>query len=262
MRRWGSMGRPMINHVFFQFRRIWFAAFVALVMGAASSNAQDLKMATGEWIPFTSASMAHYGEFTRRVTLVLNEMGAEPDYRFYPWGRCFDAVEKGRVWGAFPYSYTEERARKVWFSDQLSCSKTVFFYYDGGEARPRYRFARIEDLKRYRLGGVTGYFYEAWFKKAGLRVDYVNKEINAMEKLKMGRVDLVPMNERVGWSLVRTHFPDDAHKFKTLANPLNVAPLRLIVSKDYPGSKELLQRFNKALQQCIQQGRIKIEPCE
>ncbi|MGD9368270.1 MAG: transporter substrate-binding domain-containing protein [Desulfobacteraceae bacterium] len=248
--------------MFFRFNRIWMTLFVAVVLGASSSNAQNLTMATGEWIPFTSASMAHFGEFTKSVTIVLNEMGAEPDYRFYPWGRCFDSVEKGRVWAAFPYSYTVERAKKVWYSDKLSCSKTVFFYYNG-EGPPReYHFERLEDLKPYRIGGVTGYFYEESFKNAGLLVDYVNKEINAMEKLKMGRIDLMPVNERVGWRLIKTHFPDDAHKFKTLAKPLDVTHLRLIVSKDYPGSKNLLQRFNNALQRCIHKGLIKIETCK
>lgn len=236
--------------------------FVAVVLGVHASNAQNLKIATGEWIPFTSASMAHFGEFTKRVTIVLNEMGAEPDYLFYPWGRCFDSVEKGRIWAAFPYSYTLERAKKVWFSDMLACSKTVFFYYDGEGTTRGYHFEHLEDLKSYRIGGVTGYFYEESFKNTGLRVDYVNKEINAMEKLKIGRIDLMPVNERVGWSLIKTHFPDDAHKFNTLANPLSVNPLCLIVSKDYPGSKELLERFNNALQRCIQKGLIKIEMCE
>jgi polar amino acid transport system substrate-binding protein len=238
------------------------ALFAAVVLGAPASNAQSLKIATSEWIPFTSASLVHYGEFTNRVTIVLKEMGVEPDYLFYPWGRCFDSVEKGRVWAAFPYSYTLERAKKVWYSDMLSCSKTVFFYYDGEGTTREYHFERLEDLKAYRIGGVTGYFYEELFRKIGLSVDYVNKEINAMEKLKLGRIDLMPVNERVGWSLIKTHFPDDTHKFKTLDNPLSISPLRLIVSKDYPESKELLDRFNKALKRCIQKGLIKIEMCK
>lgn len=248
--------------MFSQLSKILVAVCLAVVSGVSAANAQTLKIATGEWIPFTSASMAHFGEFTERVTIVLNEMGAEPDYLFYPWGRCFDSVEKSRVWAAFPYSYTPERAQKVWFSDMLSCSKTVFFYYDKKGTTQRYHFERIEDLKPYRIGGVIGYFYEELFRRAGLRIDYVNKEINAMEKLKMGRIDLVPVNERVGWSLIRKHFPGEVNKFKTIANPLNVSPLRLIVSKDYPGSKELLERFNEAVQQCIQKGLIKIEVCE
>jgi polar amino acid transport system substrate-binding protein len=235
---------------------------IILLLSLSVSNAQNISVATGEWIPFTSASMENYGEFTKRVTIVFNEMGIEPDYFFYPWRRCFDAVIKGRVWAAFPYSYTEDRAAKVWFSDMLSCSRTVFFYYRRENSLRKYNFNNMADLKAYKIGGVTGYFYEETFKDANLEVDYVNKEIYAMEKLKMGRIDLLPVNELVGWNLIRTHFPDDAYNFKTLNRPLNEKPLRLIVSKDYPESKKLFDRFNQALQRCIEKGLIKIEKCK
>jgi polar amino acid transport system substrate-binding protein len=229
---------------------------------APMSKAQSIPMATGEWAPFTSENMKDYGEFTKNVTIVFKEMGVEPDYLFYPWRRCFDSVIKGRVWAAFPYSYTKKRAGKVWFTNKLSCSKTVFFYYFQGKSPKKYHYNSLEDLNSYRIGGVTGYFYEELFKDADLKVDYVNKEINAMEKLKIGRIDLMPVNELVGWNLIKTHFPHDAHNFKTLTKPLNIMPLHLIVSKDYPESRKLFDRFNQALQRCLEKGLIKIKKCE
>jgi polar amino acid transport system substrate-binding protein len=235
---------------------------VGILVVNASAWAESLPLATGEWVPYTSRRMEGYGTFTRRVDIVFQEMGIKPDYRFFPWQRCYDAVINGGVWAIFPYSYTEERARKVWFSEVLSCSKTLFFYYDAGESITRNSVTRLEDLKSYRLGGVRGYFYEELFRKKGIAVDYVNKEINAIEKLKLGRIDIVPMNDRVGWNLITAHFPDDRKRFKTLALPLSVNSLRLMVSRDYPGSKEFLDRFNRALTLCIQKGLLAIEPCE
>ena len=235
---------------------------VLLLLCIPAANAQGLPLATGEWAPWTSAGLENYGEFTERVTIVLKEMGMEPDYAFYPWRRCFDSVIKGRVWAAFPYSYTEERAKQVWYSDMLACSRTVFFYYDRGGPPARYRFDRLEDLKPYRIGGVTGYFYEEAFKAAGLQIDYANKEINSIEKLMVGRIDLVPVNERVGWDLIKTRFADNFRNFHTLEKPLSVKPLRLIVSKDYPDSKRLFDRFNQALQSCAEKGLVKIEECD
>ncbi len=236
-------------------------SIILILLCVSASNAQTLPLATGEWVPWTSAGLENYGEFAERVTIVMKEMGMEPDYVFYPWRRCFDSVAKGRVWAAFPYSYTEERAKQVWYSDMLACSRTVFFYYDSGGPPVRYRFERLEDLKPYRIGGVTGYFYEEAFKAAGLQVDYANKEINSIEKLMVGRIDLVPVNERVGWDLIKTRFPDSFRNFHILEKPLSVKPLRLIVSRDYPGSKKLFDRFNQALQRCIEKGLIEIEPC-
>jgi polar amino acid transport system substrate-binding protein len=246
----------------FQQKRICIVAIFLILLLTAVSNADSLPVATGEWTPFTSKDMKHYGNFTQRVTIVFQEMDIEPEYRFYPWQRCFDAVIKGRVWAAFPYSYTEDRAKKVWFSDMLSCSKTLFFYYEKEDSTTPYRVQNIEDLKSYKIGGVRGYYYEDFFKKSGLDVDYVNKEINGMEKLKLGRIDLMPVNELVGWNLIATHFSGERHKFKTLSLPLSVNPLRLIISKDYPGSKKILKRFNQALSVCVEKGRLITEPCE
>ena len=97
---------------------------LVILLWCSVSSAQSLKIATGEWAPITSRKMEGYGEFTRLATIVFKEMGIEPDYCFYPWRRCFDSVEKNRVWAGFPYSYTRERSEKVWFSDPLSCSTT------------------------------------------------------------------------------------------------------------------------------------------
>lgn len=228
----------------------------------ASTPADPLPMATGEWKPLSSKTMEGYGTFTRRVNIVFQEMGVKPAYRFYPWQRCFDAVLTGRVWAAFPYAYTEERAKKVWFSETLACSKTLFFYYDNGQLQKTYPIKKVDDLKAYKIGGVRGYYYEDFFNKSGLNIDYVNKEINAIEKLKLGRIDLMPVNEQVGWNLIETHFPSDRHKFKTLALPLCVNPLCLMVSRDYPGSKDLLERFNRALSTCVRKGLLTVDPCE
>lgn len=224
-------------------------------------QAENILLATGEWTPFTSEKMVHYGKFTERVSTVFEKMQVDPEYRFYPWPRCYDSVIKGRVWAAFPYSYTEERAQKVMFSDALSCSKTVFFSYENDESEKKFYFNRIEDLKPFKIGGVSGYFYEHLFQKAGLDVDYSNKEINSLEKLRLGRIDLMPVNELVGWHLIRTYFPDDADRFKALEKPLSVNTLHLIVSKDYPHSKEFLVRFNESLKHCIENGLIQIPTC-
>ena len=57
----------------------------------------------------------------------------------------------------------------------------------------------------------------------------------------------MPLNELVGWALIKKLFPDHADEFGTLETPYNVNELKLIVSKDYPDSAERLQQFNRAL---------------
>ena len=242
------------------FCRVWLG--LLLFFSTQSAYADPVIMATGEWIPYTSENLEDRGEFTRRVTRVFQKMGIETDYRFYPWRRCFDSVLKGRIWAAFPYAYTPERAEKVMYSDPISCSRTLFFYYDAAGDREAPVFQQFSDLKPYRLGGITGYFYEETFKRAGLTVDYVSKEIYGMEKLIRGRIDLMPVNERVAWYLIHTHFPEYADKFKFVSTPLAENLLCLIVSKTYPGSSELLKKFNAALKICVEKEYIEIDICK
>ncbi len=234
--------------------------FCIVIFHSPVFSAEKVIFATGEWIPFTSANLENYGQFTTIVNIVCKEMGVEPEYRFYPWRRCYDSVLKGRVWAAFPYSHTNERAKEVWFSNLLSCSKSVFFYYEHDKIK-QYQFNKLNDLKNYKVGGVIGYYYEEMFKDAGLAIDYVNKEISGLEKLKLGRIDLMPFNESVGKHLIRNHFTNETDKFKTLSKPLDISPLHLIASKTYSGSDVLLDRFNKAIKRCVEKGLLNIPNC-
>jgi polar amino acid transport system substrate-binding protein len=163
----------------------------------------------------------------------------------------------GKVWAAFPYSKTPQREKAVYFSDGISHSVTKWFYYERPGENKAYKYTELADLKPYRLGGVKGYFYEQKFKKAGLEVDYSSKEINTIEKLVLGRIDLVPINELVARRLIKTHFPEKAKNFKTLDKPYSVKTLRLIVSRNYPESRAILKKFNKALKNCRARGGCK-----
>ncbi len=196
------------------------------------------------------------GEFTKIVSMVLAKMGKAPHYRFYPWTRCFDAVVKGRVWAAFPYAYTEERAEKVWYTQPLAIDRVVFFYYEPPGKTRNIAIEKIADLKKYRVAGVTGYYYEPIFQKHGVEADYTSSEVQGLEKLVLGRVNVMPNSESVGWDLIHGHFPEKAGHFKTVDYTFSVNKLGLIVSKRYPESKRLLKEFNAALDRCIKQGKI------
>ena len=57
----------------------------------------------------------------------------------------------------------------------------------------------------------------------------------------------MPLNELVGWALIKKEFPDEVDNFGTLLKAYSVSELKLVVSKEYPDSMELLKRFNEAL---------------
>ena len=212
---------------------------------AGAAWADSLPLATGEWAPYTSETLDGHGFITEIITEVLHEMEVEPRYAFTTWKRCYSQVVRGEMWAAFPYTYTAERAEDVLFSDTIGESTTKFFYYG---TEKTYEYDTLEDLLPYSIAGVKGYFYEEALETAGLNVSYTTDELSAFRRLAAGRVELMPLNELVGWQLIQESFPEKAEQFGTLETPYDINELKLIVSKEYPGAEEYLAQFNSALQ--------------
>lgn len=219
--------------------------FLMMLLCSTYSHAEKILLVTGEWAPYTSQEIEGYGFITEIISETLKDMGMTPEYEFRKWKRCYSLVKRNKVWAAFPYSYTEERAKEVFYSDTVGESTTKFFFYNKGEKV--FKYEDLADLKAYKISGVKGYFYEEAFEKAGLNISYTSDETSALKRLAAGRVELMPMNELVGWALIKKVFPDDVSKFGTLEKPYSVAELKLIVSQKYPDSENLLKRFNESL---------------
>jgi len=232
--------------------------FVLLLCTVAHIHAAEdhiLPLATGEYPPYSSSDVAGYGVMTEIVSAAVKEMGMEPKYGFYPWKRCEFVVKKGEVWAAFPYGYTKERKENFLFSDVLLVTSTQFFY-----SKRHYKglmdWKVIEDLKPLSIEGTNGYYYENEFKRAGLNLTYSNKEEVGIRKLRHGRVDLFITDELVGWHLIRKQFPREVGDFDVLPKAHETSGNYLMISRDYPNSKELLSKFNFALRSIKKRGVV------
>ncbi|MCP4111484.1 MAG: amino acid ABC transporter substrate-binding protein [Desulfobacteraceae bacterium] len=235
-----------------------FLSLVIIVM-IENGNCEEtvkVKLATGEYTPYASAHMKDYGLVAEIITETFKEMGLEHEYFFYPWKRCELLVKHGKIWATFPYGYTEERTKKIFFSDVLLVTSTKFFYYKKHQ-KNKISWNTIEDLKPYKIGGVLGYYYEKEFKRSGINVDYAPSEKLTLKKLVYGRVYLFPADVAVAWNLIKKHFPREIDNFGMLEKPHETSGNYLMVSKTYPNTQELLQKFNAALKKIKDRGVVK-----
>ncbi len=221
--------------------------------GANEIPSEPVRLVTSDWSPYTSSTMPGHGFFTELVSAVFAEMGLTPSYSFYPWKRCRCNVACGKAWAAFPYTKTAERAAILDFSDSVSSSTTRFFYYGSDK---KYFYTSIADLKKYKIGGISGYFYKEIFAEEGIKVFYAPDEKSAFNMLREGRIDLLALNEMVGWHIINMNFEEEKDAFHTLPKALSNNSLRLMVSRSYPGTEILLQRFNEALAKVKANGKI------
>lgn len=222
--------------------------------GEGLDTLKPVMLATSTWIPYTDAQKKGHGFFTQILTQVFSEMGLTPQYSFYPWKRCESYTAAGKIWATFPYTPTHERAKTFVFSDSISNSTSKFFYYGPNKG---YQYHALDDLRKYKIGGISGYFYTEEFKHEKIDVTYAPDEISGFKMLQQGRVQLLVINNMVGWDIIRTHFRSEADNFHTLDKPLSDNPLKLMVSRSYPQSDLLLKKFNAALKKVKDSGQIK-----
>jgi polar amino acid transport system substrate-binding protein len=210
-----------------------------------TDTSDEILLVTGEFPPHSGETLEGGGYATEIVRAVFAEMGYPVRIEFYPWARAEAMVENGEAWGTFPYLVNEERQAKFFFSDPFIYYRELFFFY--GDKMKNVEYEEFSDLQPYRIGGATGYWYIPVFEEAGLTVDIAPDDLENLNKLKAGRVDLYPLNEAVGWWLIQNNFPDDVGSFGTLEKPSYLGDGRIMVGRSYPGGEALLQEFNAAL---------------
>ena len=210
----------------------------------------EVILTTGDWPPYVFQGADDPGPIPAIVVAAFKEVGITPKIVFYPWVRAEDEVRQGNAFAAFPYAVTPDRQKEFDFSDSMYTVQAKFFYsklyHPNGIT-----YNALEDLRSYKIGALLGSWYVTTFSNAGLQVEYVSTNDQNVQKLALGRIDLMIEEENTVWSVIRKLYPNDVNQFATLDKPLDqpgvVNDLSLMVSRTYPNSAELLQQFNTGL---------------
>jgi polar amino acid transport system substrate-binding protein len=217
-----------------------------LAAGPLMGQAQPVPLDTYDWKPWVDLRAADGGVFPNLMGLVFGRMGVHFETAFRPWKRAEEELRRGIVWAAFPYRYSAGRESEFWFSDPIVRTTMVLFTVRGGKVSGGQTFDTLADLKPYRVGGVLGSWYEGELEEAGVDVEWTSTLESNFQKLRLGRVDVVVAESAAGWLAAKAVFDDPAVLVTRVTAESNSA-FRLMVSRSYPGARDLLDRFNRAL---------------
>lgn len=221
-------------------------ALLALLFCSPALAADKVILVTNTYEPYVFTEGDRPGLFSEVVTAAFEAVGVEVVIQFRPWKRCEMLVREGRVFGAYPYSDTPQHYSYAWHSNTIWRDRSVFFY-----KRSRFKhydFTSFEAMKELRIAGTVGNAYVETFQKAGLTLDMATTEKSGIMKIWESRADLFAEEEAVGRALIAKHFPDSQALFGVTPTAWRTTSLSIMVSKKFPGSKELMNRFNKGLQ--------------
>lgn len=223
---------------------------LVFLFGGLPLFGEKILLVTNEYPPYVDPRAEGGGTMTRRIRRVAEDLGWEIEIGFYPWARCEAMVRRGEAFGAFPYAKNKARGKYAYFSNTLDRSQIVLFYYageSGAGAPPLPVWDSLEDLKDLRMGAILGYWYMEEFQQAGLNLSRVPDMETGLNRLRQGKIDLLPGDSEVTRHHLRRFFPGEEGAFRSLGKPFAVNALHLMVSKEYPDSGNLMMEFNRAL---------------
>ena len=216
-------------------RRVLLLVIIFTILSLGYTK-QSLKIGSDEWAPFHSQESSINGEvegFTADlVRAVLKKMNIVIEHhQIYPWKRALKMVFNGELDAVFTSTKTSEREYNCYFpSEPLTDFSYVFFIKK--ENRKRLKFNTLDDLKKYRIGIVSGFSYTKKFK------EFIEEENNFDEvttgdfnvkKLLASRIDYMVTPRRVGLDLMDKF--DIKNECIMLEKPLNLDFLYIMFSK-------------------------------
>jgi polar amino acid transport system substrate-binding protein len=228
-----------------------------LVVSSVCMAGEKVRLTNGEWPPYLSKSLKHYGVASHVVESAFNNVGITVEYGFYPWKRAYTLAQRGDWDGSVVWTPTDERKKDFYCSDPVASDVTVFFHL---RSKP-FDWKSFSDLKNLKIGATLSYDYGKPFaeneKSGAIKVDRAVKDETSFKKLLIKRIDIFVCNLDVGYSLIHKMYPiETASLFTNHPLPVKEAPLVLLLSNRLDKNKQLIDKFNKGLKQLKDSGKF------
>ena len=214
-----------------------------------AAGAETVRIANGEWPPFTSEKLAHKGPLSRIVTEAFAQEGIQVEYGYFPWKRAYDYAKTAKWDGSVGWAPTPKHQQDFHMSTPVIMVDKGLFHLKNTP----FDWVRIDDLKRWRVGAAAGYSYgDEWdkaVKDGRLAVEEVTVDEQNIRKLLLNRIDVIAMEVDVANHLIKTRLsPEEAAMIQQHPRLIMQTPICLALSRQSERSPDLLVRFNRGLQ--------------
>jgi len=220
---------------------------------SVSVSAQTIKLATGEWAPYTSSSDPNGKVAEIVVKEAFAQVGVTVTFEHFPWVRAYKAVIEGSHHGTFPWYATDKRKQETFYSKSSILDDTEVFFK---KRNSNFDWKTLEDLKKYKIGGIIGYSHIDRFKAAGVKFAGVKNEKLNFQKLLSDRIDSFPASKLVGYYLLKNEFKEaELSQITHVEQPLSEAGMYVLFSRKMPDYEALAEKFDQGLKKLKNSGR-------
>ncbi|MCG8571684.1 MAG: transporter substrate-binding domain-containing protein [Spirochaetes bacterium] len=235
-------------------KKLTFILILILLFTCFLGAQKKIVLTNGEWEPYLSEHLKHYGVASHIVTEAFAQEGVKVEYVFVPWKRAFEDAKSGKYDGSLVWTKSAEREKDFYFSEPVIRGDSVFFYIKGN----KFDWKTLKDLTKYKMGVALGYKYA--FDDDPISQQFKREEapndLSNFKKLLGGRIDIYPLSKDVGWEMINGNFSKaEIKKFASHPKPYHTENYYLILTKAKSGNADLIRLFDKGLAKLKKSGK-------
>jgi sorbitol/mannitol transport system substrate-binding protein len=221
-----------------------------------------VRLVAAEMSPYIGPTHAREGYVAELVRAAFERAGYRVELRFYPLARARSMAAAGQADGLLPVS--DSRSLEDDFvlsapfpgaSGGLLKKRTLKLSYPPDA--PGKPLDTLRALSGLRFGAVRGASVSQAFDQADfLKRDYVDRDLQNLDKLALGRIDLMVVDKFRASDLMILHRPHLIGQLEFLNPPLFRSDFHIAFSRRAANPARLQADFNRALSALAAEGRI------
>lgn len=217
------------------------------VYGQAQSNRKSITVAYSEYPPYEFAIFGGEDGLTiRKVKAVAADIGIKVRFVFAPWARALYMVKAGEVDAILSLNHTKERESFLSFP-KIALAKNEESLFSLRKHHVKV-ISKYEHLLGISIGVIEDYTYGKKFDSMdGLKKVYSRDDINLIERLRKGWIDVIVVSQKVFEYQVKK-LKLDRNDFVLHPLVLNRESLSMGFSKKIPDYEALTSLFEKQLE--------------
>lgn len=215
---------------------------------AAEQHPAAIRIATGEWPPYTSKNLNGDGIACKLISEAFAAVGVKVAFVFYPWNRSLELTRRGGIEATATWFESPDRRADFHLSDPLFDSKFLLYYLKDTPIS----WQTVDDLSGLKIGATIGYFYGEAFARAEktrqITIIRASSDETNLKNLLRGRLDAFPLDQRVAEFMFANDLPAaDAARIGSNAIAVHSRPQHLLVSRKAANGEALIRLFNRGL---------------
>ncbi|ROT98760.1 amino acid ABC transporter substrate-binding protein [Marinobacter sp. R17] len=227
-----------------------------ILLWSTTSSAETVRLTNGNWLPYLSEQPPH-GFVSDIIRRAFALEGIDVEWGFFPWSRSYRLARDGHWDGTAAWSCSPDRAASFYYSAPITPIRYVFFH----RADRTFDWQHADDLRGLRVGLTQDYAYGDVIQQARdqgwIETDTTTSDALNFRKLLAGRIDLFPIDVRVGLQMLKNEFtPEEARQITYHPRMVHAAYLHLLLTRSLPGNRGRMAAFNDGLRQLRANGIV------